>query len=56
MKETKIETVIIETIILDGKKTKVYLCDKKAKCRNSPNCGNLCKRTLNEKHAVKIFI
>ena len=42
----------VETIILDGKETKVYLCDRNDRCKNSKYCGNLCTKTFNEKHAV----
>lgn len=42
-----------ETIMLDGKEVKVYLCDQRAKCHNSNMCGNLCKFTLEAEHEQK---
>ena len=44
---------VVDKIMLNGKETNVYLCDRKAKCKNSMLCGNECTRTFDEKHAVK---
>ena len=46
------QKIIIDTILLNGKETNVYVCDRKAKCKNSKLCGNECTRTFDEKHAV----
>lgn len=42
-----------ETIILDGKAVKIYLCDQKAKCNKSKYCGKQCKFTPDVMHQKK---
>lgn len=51
-KNKHIEPIVIDTIERDGKKVNVYLCDRKAKCKNSISCGNECKCTFDINHAV----
>jgi hypothetical protein len=42
-----------EKITLDGNIVTVYLCDQKAACNKSKDCGKTCKFTLDEKHRQK---
>lgn len=37
-------------ILIDGKFTSVYLCDRKDKCNKSNYCGKECRFTFNEEH------
>ena len=48
------QKILVDKIMLSGKEVNVYLCDRKAKCKNSILCGNECTRTFDEKHALKI--
>jgi hypothetical protein len=37
-------------ILIDGKFTSIYLCDRKDKCNNSNYCGKECRFTFKEEH------
>jgi hypothetical protein len=42
-----------EKITLDGNIVTVYLCDQKADCNKSKDCGKTCKFTLDERRRQK---
>ena len=46
------QKLVVDKIMLNGKETNIYLCDRKAKCNKSMLCGSECTRTCDEKHAV----
>lgn len=42
-----------KTLFIDGEATIIYLCDRKAKCRNSKYCGTACQYTMDKRHEKK---